>query len=535
VFHDPPPSPQSLLQYGLQCLQQGQADDARSAFHHALHLDPDNAAAHHMLGLMALQAGKLEEGVERLKRSIACDPTDPGAFNNLGNALRDLGRMDEALEAYQAAFALEPTWMEALNNRAVLYSRLGRFEEAVADYDGAIAQAPRIPQLHNNRAQALRALGRHGEALAGCAQALRLDPSYAEAHLNRGTTLSELGRDKEAFDAYQSCLTLNPRNAEAHFYSGTTLLMLGDLERGFERYEARTALRGPRQVAPAQDAFPQPIWRGKTPLEGKTILLHSEQGLGDTIQFCRYVDQVKALGATVVLHVEPTLKGLLSSLKGADQVVAQGEPLPQAELRAPFMSLAHAFRTTLQTAPAEVPYLHADPAKAAAWADRLGPKRRPRVGLVWSGGAPTGRADLQRRNAPLSLLAPLAGADVDFVSLQKGEAAERELKALTASGWNGPAMLDVASELNDFSDTAALVANLDLVIAVDTSVAHLAGALGKPVWILNRFDNCWRWMRGRSDSPWYPTARLYRQKTFGDWAPVMQAVAADLRGFSVES
>jgi tetratricopeptide (TPR) repeat protein len=531
VFHDPPPSPQALLQFGLQCLQQGQADDARSAFLEVLHLDPDNAAAHHMLALMALQAGKLEEGAERLKRSIALDPTDPGAFNNLGNALRDLGRTDEALNAYQAALTLNPAWMEALNNRAVLHSRLGRFEEALADYDGAIAQAPRIPQLHNNRAVALRALGRHGEALAGCSAALRLDPSYADAHLNRGTTLSELGRDKEAFDAYQSCLTLNPGSAEAHYYSGTTLLAVGDLERGFERYEARTALRGPRQAEPAA-AYPQPIWRGKTPLDGKTILLHSEQGLGDTLQFCRYADQVKARGATVILHVEPTLKALLSTLKGADQVVAHGEPLPQADLRAPFMSLAHAFRTTLHTVPAEVPYLTAEPDKVAAWEQRLGPKTRPRVGLVWSGGVPAGRRELLRRNAPLAMLAPLGGADVDFISLQKGEAAERELAELTAAGWDGPALRDVADGLHDFSDTAALVQTLDLVIAVDTSVAHLAGALGKPVWILNRFDNCWRWLRDRSDSPWYPTARLFRQKTFGDWAPVMQETAAALRAFA---
>jgi ADP-heptose:LPS heptosyltransferase len=270
-------------------------------------------------------------------------------------------------------------------------------------------------------------------------------------------------------------------------------------------------------------------------VKGKTILLHSEQGLGDTLQFCRYADLVKAEGAAVILQVEAPLVRLLSTLKGADRVLAKGADLPDFDLHASIMSLPRAFRTSLQTVPAAIPYLHADPEDVAAWARRLGPRTRPRIGLAWAGGFRPDRPDLwtiyRRRDAPLRMLAPLARAEADFISLQKGERAENELAELVAAGWDGPAMLNPAAELRDFADTAALVENLDLVITVDTAVAHLAGALGKPVWILDRFDSCWRWMRERTDSPWYPTVRLFRQKTFGDWGPVIQEIAEALRTF----
>jgi len=535
MLYSSSPSPQALLQTGFQSLQQGRVEEAWNAFHALLRLDPNSAVGHHMVGLIALRTGRLEMGVQSLRRSIALDPADPAAYGNLGNGLRDLGLVDEALRAYDTALAIAPSFLDALNNRAVLFSRLGRFDEALADYDRALAQDGRIASLHNNRANALRVLERHAEALDSCDTALRLDPAYGDAHLNRATVLHELGRYEEAIADYETCLALSPGRREALFYSGTAYLTLGDYERGWERYEARRRLQGSRRTGPDVD-FAQPFWGGETPLKGKTILLHSEQGLGDTIQFCRYADLVKSEGATVILQVEPPLVRLLSTLKGADHVVAKGADLPDFDLHAPLMSLPHAFRTSLQTVPAEAPYLHPEPAKIASWARRLGPRTRPRVGLVWAGGFQAERQDLQnvyrRRDAPLRMLAPLAQAQVDFVSLQKGEPAERELADLVAAGWDGPAMLNPAADLRDFSDTAALIENLDLVITVDTSTAHLAGALGKPVWILNRFDSCWRWMKERIDSPWYPTARLFRQKTFGDWTPVVQDVAEALRTFN---
>jgi tetratricopeptide (TPR) repeat protein len=520
-------SPQALLQTGFQLLQQGRVEEAWNAFHSALRLDPKSAVGHHMVGLIALQTGQLETGVESMRRSIALDPSDPAAHGNLANGLRDLGRTDEALEAYGAALAITPSFLNALSNRAVLFSRLDRFDEALADYDRALSLAGGAASLHNNRAYVLRVLGRHAEALASCDTALRLDPAYADAHLNHATVLAELGRHEEAVAAYDACLALNPDRVEALFYSGAAHLTLGDYERGWQRYEARTRMQGMRR---ANAEFTQPVWNGDTPLKGKTILLHSEQGLGDTLQFCRYANLVKAQGATVILQVETPLVRLLSSLTGADRVLAKGADVPDFDLHASLMSLPHAFRTRLETVPAEVPYLYAEPHKITAWAQRLGPRTRPRVGLVWSGGSQSDRPDLRnvyrRRDIALAMLAPLAQADVDFVSLQKGEPAVSEL-----AGWDGPPILNTAASLHDFSDTAALVENLDLVITVDTSAAHLAGALGKPVWILNRFDSCWRWMRERTDSPWYPSARLFRPKTFDDWAPVVQDVAEALRTF----
>jgi hypothetical protein len=262
------------------------------------------------------------------------------------------------------------------------------------------------------------------------------------------------------------------------------------------------------------------------------ILLHAEQGLGDVLQFCRYAKRVADLGATVILEAPAALVRLLSGLDGVTRVVARGGALPPFDYHCPLMSLPLAFDTMVATIPADVPYLRCDSRLAFAWRDRLRSGLRPRVGIVWSGGF---RPDLpgtwpvnQRRNMPLAKLAPLESAAVDFYSLQKGEPAESEFADLAASDWRGPHLIDHTGELKDFSDTAAFIENLDLVISVDTAVAHLAGALGKPVWILNRFDACWRWLDDRDDSPWYPTARLYRQSAPGDWDGVVGRVAADL-------
>ena len=521
---------QALLQTGFQLLQQGRMQEAWNAFQALVRLDPQSALGHHMVGLIALRTGQLDLGVQSLRRSIALDPSDPSAYGNLANGLRDLGRTDEALEAYGQALALAPTFLDALNNRANLLVKIGRHAEALADYDRAIAQNARIPALHNQRANALRLLERHAEALQACAAALALDPAHVEALLNRAAVLNELGRHREAASDYEACLALNPDRAEAEFYGGTTYLALGDYERGWARYEARKRLKGAWRIASDLDDT-APAWFGETKLEGKTLLLHAEQGLGDTLQFARYANLAKAQGAAVILQVDAPLVSLISTLKGADRVIAKEDARPPFDLHASIMSLPGAFRTTLDTVPAVTPYLSADPAKVAAWEERLGPKTRPRVGLVWAGGLKPDRPDLVRRNIPLRLLEPLASADVDFVSLQKGEGIEGELAGLLAEGWTGPTMVEAAADLHDFSDTAALVQALDLVITVDTSTAHLAGALGKPVWILNRYDACWRWMAGRADSPWYPTARLFRQHAFGDWAPVVREVAQALRTF----
>jgi hypothetical protein len=279
-------------------------------------------------------------------------------------------------------------------------------------------------------------------------------------------------------------------------------------------------------------AFAAPFWRGEEALSGRTLLLHSEQGFGDILQFCRYAPLAARRGARVIVEVEADLAPLLRSLKDVDQVVVRGDPLPPFDLHCPMMSLPFAFATTLETIPAGTPYLFADPGKAAGWQARLGPRARPRVGLCWSSGVRPDQPELKaingRRNLPLHKLAAFKDLEVDFVSLQKGQPAEGEFDTLDQGAWDGAPILNVAKDLTDFAETAALISALDLVVSVDTAIPHLAGALGKPVWVMNRFDPCWRWLQDRTDSPWYPTARLFRQPSLGDWDSVLAEVRAGL-------
>jgi hypothetical protein len=336
----------------------------------------------------------------------------------------------------------------------------------------------------------------------------------------------------EALTGYDRAIAIKPDFAAAYNNRAYTRLLSGDFENGWLDHEWRWRNE---LGASAKDKrhFAQPLWLGNYSLRGKTILLHSEQGFGDSLQFCRYVDEVADLGATVVLEVPKPLASLLASLDGASQIVVQGDALPAFDCYCPLLSLPLAFKTTLSTVPAHIPYLKSRPEKLLFWKEKLGSKRGPRVGLVWSGGfrpnLPAFWPGNSRRNIPLAKLAPLKHPDMEFYSLQKGQPAESELAELVSRGWDGPELIDFSSSLNDFADTAALIENMDLVISVDTATAHLAGALGKPVWILNRFDTCWRWLLDRTDSPWYPTARLYRQPRSGDWDSVVERVRADFK------
>ena len=289
---------------------------------------------------------------------------------------------------------------------------------------------------------------------------------------------------------------------------------------------------GNRAIEKRKANFTQPLWRGSNEITGKTILLHAEQGFGDTIQFCRYVPLVLKCGARVVLEVPKPLHALMSTLPGNAQIVSRGDPLPEFEYQCPLMSLPLAFKTTLSNIPANIPYLKTIPDKSHFWSEKLGATDKLRVGLVWSGGFRPDQPELQqvnqRRNIPLAKFAPLKHTDIEFYSLQKGQPAETELAEIIRHKWDGPHIFDFTSLLNDFSDTAALVENLDLVISVDTSAAHLAGAIGKPAWILNRFDTDWRWLLDRTDSPWYPTVKLYRQEKAANWDGVIQRIKDDL-------
>lgn len=553
------------LQRASKLRRQGQLAQARAVYERILDTDPGQGEALHQLGIIVGRTGDFAKAAELIGRAIDIDPTNAAACSDRGVALKALRQWDAALASYDRAIALQPSHAEAHNNRGNVLRELGRWEAALASYDRAIALAPRYPEAHNNRGVLLNDLHQWAAALASYDQAIAERPDYANAHCNRGVALERIGRLDEALASYNqairldgnfvqalanrgnvqrdlrqldaalaSCeraIALRPDHAEAHQNKAIALLLLGDLQNGWREYEWRWKNeRSP--LMQDKRSYPQPRWLGRPSLSGRTILLQSEQGLGDTLQFSRYATMAAHLGARVVLEAPQPLVSLLRNLEGSPQVVARGAALPPFDCWAPLMSLPLAFDTTLANVPAAVPYLRSGAEKSSHWKKKLGEKTRPRIGLVWSGGFRPGQPELwsldRRRNIPLASLAALKRADVEFYSLQKGQPAEAELEELVAANWDGPSLQDFTHELHDFEDTAALIQELDLIISVDTSTAHLAGALGKPVWILNRFDSCWRWLLDRADSPWYPTARLYRQESAGHWDGVVQRVREDL-------
>lgn len=505
--------------------------EALASHERAIELDPDYANAHYNRANLLYVSRRFEAALAGYDRVLALRPGHADAHINRALVLVELRRFDQALAACDRAVALAPQCAAAHCNRGNVLERLERPLDALAAYDAALSVDPTLSEAHANRGAVLTTLERFDAALASCERAVALAPGYAAAHYNRGLVLTELGQYDAALGAYGRAVALDANHADAHFNRSVVWLLTGDFGQGWPAYEwRRRTARGAAMDRGVR--LNRPCWLGEESLAGQTLLLTAEQGLGDTIQFCRYAPLAAERGARVVLEVPQPLTRLLSGLDGVAEMVVQGAALPAFDYYCPLMSLPLAFKTTLASIPAAVPYLAAEREKVRFWRDRLGPRRRLRVGLVWAGGHRPRQSECgsvnQRRNIALAQLAPLALPDIEYVSLQKGEAARGELTELSAQGWDGPPIADFTPLLHDFSDTAALVENLDLIISVDTSTAHLAGALGKPVWILNRFDTCWRWLIDREDSPWYPTATLYRQRARGAWDDVVARVARDL-------
>jgi tetratricopeptide (TPR) repeat protein len=522
---------QAHFNLGL-CLQGlGRSAEALTSFQRTIGIKPDFVAAHIACGITLLEVERPQDALVRFDSAIALSPEQAVAHFYCGNTLFELKRMHEAAVSYSRAIAIQPNDANALFNCGNALKELQRFKDAIDHYDGAIAIQPVHADAHCNRGLALHELNRNAEAICSYDRAIELNPGDADAHFNRGISLAALGHIEDSLVSYETAIAISPTFAEPHWNKSLLLLSQAKFEQGWQLYEWRWKTRGGINRGASQRNV-HSLWLGHESLAGKTILLHAEQGLGDTIQFCRYAKLVKGLGATVLLEVPKPLVGLLSNLEGVDQVIEQGSALPAFDYHCPLMSLPLAFKTRLDTIPSSQRYLHAQPTKVAQWQQRLGPALRPRVGLVWSGGFRPDQPELwalnKRRNLPLDQLKVLKGLDLDFISLQKGEPAESEFAAEQQAGWDGPAIANYSADLQDFSDTAALIETLDLVVSVDTSVAHLAAALGKPVWILNRFGSCWRWLQDRTDSPWYPTVRLYNQRSAADWEEVMHRVRQDL-------
>jgi tetratricopeptide (TPR) repeat protein len=501
--------------------------DALSCFTRALRIERNFAAAHAQAGRALLRLHRVAQALEHFERALALQPEHVDAWVGRAQALSDLERAPEALECCDRALALAADNALAHNTRGLLLTGLRDYRAALASFDAALAARPDDPDWHSNRGAVLRLLDRREEAIASYRAALALDPRHAQSHNNLGVVLQERHDLDSAILAYDRAIELHNDYGRAHLNRAYALLLKGDYARGWAEHERQYHdLAGKLE---ARTSHAAPVLPALEALEGRSILLHSEQGFGDTIQFCRYASLVGALGATVLLQVQPHLVDLLRSLDGIARVHAEGDPAPPCDHQCSLLRLPFLFQTTLSTIPARVPYLRPAPDKVAFWRDRLGERRRPRVGLAWSSGVRPNQAEgLRHRNIPLIELSAWKLPNIEFVSLQKGERAESELAQCIAGGWDGPAIVDHSARLRDFSDTAALIQNLDLVVTVDTAVAHLAGALAKPVWILNRFDTCWRWLLEGSHSPWYPSARLFRQVRPEDWAPVIAAVRGEL-------
>ncbi|MDI1339083.1 tetratricopeptide repeat protein [Polaromonas sp.] len=508
------------LQTALDLHQQGQLDQAEVLYKEILQVQPRHFDALQLLGTVAVQRNHSAEAIVLFELALKIHPEDASVLSNRGSALLSLKRAQEALDSCERALRVRPDYAEALSNRGNALRALGRPVQALESYDHALRIKPDHAEALSNRGAALRALNRHVEALDSYDRALRLKPAFAQALNNRGAALQDLNRHAEALESCARALQLEPGNVEAHWNEALCRLMLGDFVQGWQSYEWRWK----RELNKNQlRKFPQALWLGKEALEGKTILLHAEQGLGDTLQFCRYAKEVAALGARVVLEVQPALKSLLQGLEGVSLLLGRGERLPDFDYHCPLLSLPLAFQVDLGNISGE-PYLHSDPDKRQAWQERLGPTRNKRIGLVWSGS--TGHQNDHNRSLALQDVKALLEShrQADYFSLQK-EHRPADQRTLA----NTPGVQFLGESLEDFSDTAAVVAMMDLVITVDTSVAHLAGALGKEVWILLPFSPDWRWLLDRSDSPWYASARLFRQPAPGDWASVLGQVQAALR------
>ena len=481
---------------------------------------PDNFDALHLLGMLHFQRHRLAEALRYLAAALKANPGSPDVMSNLGLALHTAGHHDEAITKYRSALQLMPDHPEFHYNLGNTYLDLGRFTEAVSSYDAALASRPDHVGALVNRGNALLRLNELLRALASYDAALAAMPGHPQILTNRGHTLRRLDRPADALVQFKAALAAAPDFAEAHFEAAMTHLTLGDFATGWRAYEWRWKTGA---FARQRRTFPAPLWLGDEPVAGKTILLHAEQGFGDTIQFIRYAPLLANLGANVICEVQPELQPLLSQLKGIT-VIAAGETLPAFDLHCPLLSLPLAFKTGGETIPASIPYLAAPADRLERWRVRL-PPGAARVGFVWSGSS-THRNDANR-SIPLARLASVfENPAVQCVSLQT------ELRGADRDALRGlPNLLHLGDELGDFSDTAAIISLLDVVISVDTAAAHLAGALGKPVLILLPHAADFRWMRDRADTPWYPTAKLLRQPSFGDWDSVINRVSDELRAF----
>jgi len=512
---------EAVSNLGSAFAAQAKAEEAITCFHQALKIDADFADAHYNLGTILADRTQLDEAISHFLRAADLNPGFASVHYNLGLAYMRRGELDLAIASYQKALELLPNFAGALNNLGMALAKKGALQEAEDCYRRALEQQPGLAEACLNLGAVLEEMERPDEAIAAYRRALKLNPSYADAHFNLGNVFREQGRLDEALACFRLAAEFNPDYVEAHHNQSQLLLLKGDFDRGWKEYEWRWRHN---RVAPFH--FTKPKWDGQG-LAEKTIFIHAEQGLGDTIQFVRFVSILKGMGSTVIFGCQKQLYKLLRGFHDIDFLITEGDDIPPFDFHESLLSLPRILQTSLDSIPATVPYLFADESLVNQWREKLAGIAGFRVGINWQGRG--GLRDSRKRDIPLDMFAALASlSGVQLISLQKGSGRE----PLLTANFRTP-IIDFGEQLDDangaFMDSAAIMMNLDLVITSDTSVAHLAGALGVPVWVALPFVPDWRWLLDRSDSPWYPTMRLFRQKRAGDWAGVFEEIEKALR------
>ena len=511
------------LDAAQQHFHAGRLDEAAQLLSEVVEVDPANGDALEGLAYIAANRRDAALAADYFDRAIAHLQATPERLRDAGTASQAAGRHARAVELFEQSLQLAPRDLETLNAAGMSFSELGDHERALQMLIRASEVRSGMWQIHYNMGRALGFLGRYDDEMAEYRRAIELKPDCVAAYVNLGVALRDLHRFDEALRVFQKAVRIDPNDAGARTNRSHTNLLLGQFEHGWREYEWRW-----RDGKQPLEFGEERLWLGDAPLAGKTLFVHNEQGFGDTLQFVRYVEECKKRGAHVVLRVQNELSPLIASYDGADVVIGMRDEVPPFDYHCPLLSLPFALKSHASAIPSATPYLHADEARREPWQQRLAGERRPRVGVAWSGSR-THVNDRRRRSMQLAEWATLFEADASFVSLVKDvrEDDRETLRGLNASG----KVRDVSDSLASFADTAALIAELDLVICIDTAVAHLAGALGKPVWILLPYSPDWRWLLNRTDSPWYPSARLFRQADRNDWAPVLTQVRAALDEF----
>ena len=496
----------------------GRTDDALALAQRVAAIEPENAQNQAALAIILARLERWSDALPCFEALLATRPNDHVALNGRGVALSHLGRYDEAIAAFTSALAAKPDFVEAHSNFGNALRDMGRPQDALGHYDTALVFKPDYVQAHINRGVALSLLDRYEDAIVSYDKAISFQNKSIEALNNLGNALRALNRIDDAIRAYNRALSYRGDDPYTHWNKALSSLVKGDYAAGWADYEWRWQKA---DFAHNRRDFEPPMWNGADDLTGKTIVLFAEQGLGDTIQFCRYAPLVAARGATVLLEVQRPLASLMASLDGAT-VIARGDALPTFDLHYPLLSLPCAFHTDAETIPATVPYLHPSPGAILRWQKGLGAKTKPRIGLVWSGSAV--HKNDRHRSVPIETLAPLLSDqrfDFHFAQLDVFDD-DRDMFARFANVH----LHDDAIE--SFDDTAALLQACDLTLTVDTAAAHLGGALGLPTWVMLPFSPDWRWLLDREDSPWYPTMRLFRQPSIGDWPTVIANIGRAL-------